>query len=459
MNLPMSQMYRLTPRGRGGLACDKAGVALGAADLVRVSAEAEGRRRCEVRSRSGLGRVLSAAYGPQPEQMIVRVHRGLNRAALAFEAGDFCLAGIETVLLGLPDPTPSALAKLAEVAELEKWGAGWESQPRVPAGQTDGGQWTTEDGVGGEAALDAKPATRVSPHPSVSSQKPILPLDDGVFRPGIDTPHVILTAGGEEDESESRQSNESRDFKTLEDVFPGLKHAVLHAVLAPIDGFLGASEVADEANLEATMGQYRALIKEIKGVDPSFVDEELLPADGIADLSGEARANLINNLRMRLAAAYYRMRGDVGPLQVETLRFLQDSVGAAYQDAVSLYDAGNLQPYLSRNEAIGNYIDREVRSNVKRMFAYNDIPYGPRSDVTINNRDYQSSGDYRIPDVRLRDVSFDWTLTEKTINTPQISDYFRTESQVRAVIVIRPSQLGRDATYLIPRDTNAPWWR
>ena len=49
MNLPMSHMYRLAPRGRGGLACDKAGVALGAADLVRVSAEAEGRRgaRCD----------------------------------------------------------------------------------------------------------------------------------------------------------------------------------------------------------------------------------------------------------------------------------------------------------------------------------------------------------------------------------------------------------------------------
>jgi hypothetical protein len=31
-------MYRLAPRGGGGLACDNAGVALGAVDLVRVSA-------------------------------------------------------------------------------------------------------------------------------------------------------------------------------------------------------------------------------------------------------------------------------------------------------------------------------------------------------------------------------------------------------------------------------------
>ena len=30
MNLPLARMYRLAPRGGGGLACDNAGVALGA---------------------------------------------------------------------------------------------------------------------------------------------------------------------------------------------------------------------------------------------------------------------------------------------------------------------------------------------------------------------------------------------------------------------------------------------
>ncbi len=53
MNLPLVRMYRLAPRGGGGLACDKAGVALGAAELVRVGADSAGRRRCEVRPRQG----------------------------------------------------------------------------------------------------------------------------------------------------------------------------------------------------------------------------------------------------------------------------------------------------------------------------------------------------------------------------------------------------------------------
>jgi hypothetical protein len=91
-----------------------------------------------------------------------------------------------------------------------------------------------------------------------------------------------------------------------------------------VDGFLGARELADEANLEATMGQYWAVVADLKRIDPGFVDAELLPPGGIAGLSWAARANLFNDLRMQRAAAYYRSLGDVGPLQVETLRFLQD---------------------------------------------------------------------------------------------------------------------------------------
>jgi hypothetical protein len=102
--------------------------------------------------------------------------------------------------------------------------------------------------------------------------------------------------------------------------------------------------LADAANLEATLGQYRALVKEIKQIDLSFVHSELLPPDGIAGLTWQGRDNLINSLRMQRAAAYYRMRGDVGPLQVETLRFLRDAVDAAYEEAVSAADAGRLQP-------------------------------------------------------------------------------------------------------------------
>ncbi|HLJ71664.1 MAG TPA: hypothetical protein VKU03_10120 [Roseiarcus sp.] len=405
---------------------------------------------------------MGAAYGAQSEDVIFRLHRGLHRAASAIEAGDLCLAGIETILFRLPDLTPLALAKLAEMAELEKVGTAWQNEPRVPAGQSDGGRWTREGSVGGAPSVNAGPATHFTPRASISSQKPALPLDGGVYRPGIDAPpRLVPTAGEEEEEeAESRLSNgPPDDFKILEDVFPGLR-AALAVPLAPIAGFLGLSALADEANLEATLGQYRALVDEIKQVDPSFVDDELLPPGGIAGLSWQARANLINNLRMERAAAYYRMRGDIGPLQVETLRFLQDAVDAAYEEAVSVADAGRLQPRLSREEAIGNWIDSRVRQGLRNMFTSYRIRYGPKEDVTINNRDYETTDaeeKYRMPDARLRDVSFDWTLSSKTIRTPQIRGFFRADSRPRAVIIVRPSKLGQDSTYLIPRPADVPF--
>ena len=417
MVMPPIRMYRLASRGKGGLACDKAGVALGPADLVRVHEDA-GRQRTETPPPMALARILSAAYGPQPETVVLRIYAGLSRAAAAIEAGDLCLAGIETVLLRLPDLTRRALA---EIAELVKGGS-WEDQPRVPAGQSDGGQWTS-GGAG-------------------------------------DAPRVILTAGPEED-AESRRSNDPPDDLTsLEDAFPGLRDAPGRAVpLAPIDGFLGVSALADEANLEATLGQYRELVAEIKRVDPTFVDSEILAAGGIDALSWQGRSNLINSLRMERAAAYYRILGDVGPLQVETLRFLQGAVNVAYEKAASEAEAGRLQPRLSREVAIGNSIDARVRAGLKDMFDEYNIPYGPRSDVTVNNRDYESTDSgqrYSVPDTRLRDVSFDWTLSAKTIESPQIRGFFRTDSSVRAVIIVRPSGLGRDSTYLIPRPHDIP---
>jgi hypothetical protein len=169
MNFAVDYIYRLAPRGGAGLACDAAGVALGATDLARVHLEGA-RRRCEVRPPGEIGRVLKAAYGPQPDAVVQRLHRGLNRTAKWLEAGDLCHAGVEAVMLGFPDLTPTAMAKLAELADLEKRGAAWEDEPRVPAGQAGGGQWTTGGGGGGGAAASAKPVQTVT---SLPTSKPM----------------------------------------------------------------------------------------------------------------------------------------------------------------------------------------------------------------------------------------------------------------------------------------------
>ncbi len=42
-------------------------------------------------------------------------------------------------MLRIPDLTPTAVAKLAELSDLEKRGDHWKDEPRLPVGQAGGG--------------------------------------------------------------------------------------------------------------------------------------------------------------------------------------------------------------------------------------------------------------------------------------------------------------------------------
>lgn len=224
MSMPLGRSYRLVSRGSVGLACDKNGVALGAVELIRTYLDARGRRHCVVRSPGEISEVLSAAYGPQLDEIILRLHRGLRRAAW-IEVGDLGRAGVETVMLGLPDLTPSAMARLAKMADLEKGGTAWRHQPRIPAGQTGGGEWTA-DGGGAPTAANRPVGNAPPVWGTVPRERLGLPLDDGVYRPGVDHPFLIPTGGVEEDEEPRGGSNGPPDEVTsLQEVFPGLKDA------------------------------------------------------------------------------------------------------------------------------------------------------------------------------------------------------------------------------------------
>src|SRR5579883_1029121 len=142
MNLPLGRPFRLVARGEPGASCDKDGLALGGVPLVWRDTS-EGRHRCEVRSLGDLSKVLNLAYGRQQSDVVARCHRGLVRVAARLEAADLALASMEAVMIGFPDLAPAAMAKLAKLADLEKAGAAWQTEPRIPAGQPGGGQWTT----------------------------------------------------------------------------------------------------------------------------------------------------------------------------------------------------------------------------------------------------------------------------------------------------------------------------
>jgi hypothetical protein len=467
MDVTIGTRYQLLPRGAPGLACDDDGVALGAVPLVRTTS-ADGLGRSDVLPLAALAEILGLAYGPQPPEVTERCHRGLKRAAARLDAGDIVLACIEAVLIGFPTLTAEAMAKLARHADLEK---SWEDQPRLPAGQSGGGQWTAE-AAGGEAA---RPANDLHPRPAEPSSRPSsratttdhsaahhpeghsISLDDGVFHPDRDAPRLISTAGGAEDEEPHIGiGDNSGDFTSLEEVFPGLGRSgrELLTVLTPVDAFLGDSAAAEGANLTATEGVYAGLVAQIRAIDPSWRDDELQTLD---QMSWQGRVAAINNLRMERAVAYYKIRGDIGPLQVETLRFLQGAVDKAYAEAVSKYDTGQLPARLSREEAIGNYVDMQTRQALRTLFKDEGIGFGPGQDITINNRDASTADEaYRVPDTRLRKLSIDWSLTPKTLSAPQIRGFFAADSEPEAVVIIRPRQLGPRSMYLIPRPAHLP---
>jgi hypothetical protein len=112
-----------------------------------------------------LGKILCLAYGDQPREVIEHVHKGLRRASDWLDAGDLARATLEAVLIGVPDLASPAVAKLANIAKLRKGGTAWQDQPRIPAGQTGGGEWTS--GGGGAAT----PNNGSSGHDESASQE------------------------------------------------------------------------------------------------------------------------------------------------------------------------------------------------------------------------------------------------------------------------------------------------
>lgn len=119
--------------------------------------ECDRRGRFRPRDTAVLERLLMIGYG-SPFDLGWRAPR-LRQIADALNDGDLALASIALVHMQLP-PLPNtewahAMAKADGL--LAKENPEWADEPRVPAGNPDGGQWTDEDA---SAAGDEAPAIR-----------------------------------------------------------------------------------------------------------------------------------------------------------------------------------------------------------------------------------------------------------------------------------------------------------
>ena len=242
------------------------------------------------------------------------------------------------------------------------------------------------------------------------------------------------------------------DPMTLQQVFPGLRNAPGGAILAVADNLLDVTGPATRLTTALTEQQSKVLIAQIQAIDPAYRFETLGTPSTL-----EGQINQINELRLARAAALYRIRGETRPLQVETLRFLQRRVDAVYGVGLRHLKAGRLKVTLSPNEALGNFIDRRVRDNLRKMYGRLNISIKKGEQVRVIGRAYDTSGSdrtYRVPDVRVGQIALDMTLARKTLASKQIQGFFNADFKPAAVVIVRPSQLGAGSTYVITRPGN-----
>lgn len=255
-----------------------------------------------------------------------------------------------------------------------------------------------------------------------------------------------------------RGSN-SRAFEdpmTLEQSFPGLRDSPGGAIVAVADNLFDLTGPANRSQVEFLQDQSRQLTAQIEALDPKWHYDEIGPTDafGTPIVTLQGLSATVADLRFQRAAIVARVKGDYGPLQVETLRFIQQRADKAYDQGLVLLKAGRLTPRLSDREAVGNYVDQYVRRELRIRYNQLGIDSSGKGPVRVNRREDDTSGSdltYRRPDSRVKDVAFDVTLTRKTLGTAQVRGFFNTDFQPSRVVIIRPRQLGADHTYVISR--------
>lgn len=204
-----------------------------------------------------------------------------------------------------------------------------------------------------ELLLDANPAVA-----STSQPKPI-PL-----RPSDDVATLQMAAYRPEFR-EPRGSN-SRAFldpMTLEQVFPGLRSAAPGITLALADNFFDFTGPSRDITTGLAEDMSKLIIRQIKAIDPSYKFESLG-----APQTFDGQMNELNALRFQRAAAFLRKKQELRPMQVETLRFMQKTADIAYAQGLTMLRAGRLKVVLSEQEALGNFVDREVRIALRESF-------------------------------------------------------------------------------------------
>jgi hypothetical protein len=173
----------------------------------------------------------------------------------------------------------------------------------------------------------------------------------------------------------------------LEQAFPGLRESPAGAIVSLADNILDLTGPARALTADIHKAEVRKLVAQIQAVDPDYHHESLG-----APKTLEGMVNEIKALRFERAVKFYQIRGEARPLQIEVLRLMQERADSAYEEADALYKTGKLKPRLSREEAIGNYVDMAVRRTLRQRLNTYGVNYAKGQPVRVVGREYDTSG-------------------------------------------------------------------
>lgn len=235
-------------------------------------------------------------------------------------------------------------------------------------------------------------------------------------------------------------------------IFPELASAPGDRMVYPADGWADVSPSIRRSERSARASA-NALVREIRALDPNYVAPNLNDAN-LFPQTAEGRVAYIQQLQQERAAALFRVRGDLQPLQVETFRFMQRRVDAVYVEGARLYERGEITSHLGREHAIGQYIDRTLDREL-RVF-YQNLGISVDGElIRVHRGENISSSTWVTPDARVGDIYFDMSVSEKRPTKDQVMAFFVTRPRPRYVIIVRPRQRGRSYIITPPRNRYA----
>jgi hypothetical protein len=219
----------------------------------------------------------------------------------------------------------------------------------------------------------------------------------------------------------------------------------LGPIVAPFDIMLDFTGPWNALHDKLLTTESRNIRNELRELDPNWREPASASAPGPESL--QSKITRLGRLREERAFVRYRVLGDFGPLQQESLRAYQQLIEDGFAAATSALQAGVLRVPrgMTRAQVIGSSMDRHARDGLRNWYRSHGITESPMSgvEVRVNRRmpTFEQDASYRIPDLKVGNVVFDATMSPKSINTPQVRGYFTNPSTTQ-VIIVRPRAVG-----------------